>query len=49
LAVKVAVTVWAAAMVTVHWPVPVQPPPVQPVKVDVRLGAAVKVTVAPAS
>ena len=45
--VKVAVTAWAALMVTVQEPVPVQPPPLQPVKVEPVAGVAVKVTAVP--
>jgi hypothetical protein len=45
--VKVAVTAWAALMVTAQVPVPVQPPPLQPVKVDPAAGVAVKVTAVP--
>ncbi len=41
---KVAVTVCAALSVTVQVPVPVQLPPLQPVKVEPAAGAAVKVT-----
>src|SRR6267143_1963322 len=41
---KVAVTAWAALIVTLQVPVPVQPPPLQPVKVEPAAGAAVKVT-----
>jgi hypothetical protein len=44
---KVAVTVVAAFTVTTQVPVPVQPPPLQPVKVDPPVGAAVKVTAVP--
>ena len=43
----VAVTFCAALMVTVQEPVPEHPPPVQPVKVDPPLGAAVSVTLVP--
>ncbi|PYN38714.1 MAG: hypothetical protein DME01_00660, partial [Candidatus Rokuibacteriota bacterium] len=44
---KVAVTLWAALSVTEHAPVPVQPPPLQPVNVDPAAGVAVRVTAAP--
>ena len=44
---KVAVTVWAALIVTEQLPVPEQPPPLQPVKVDPAAGEAVKVTTVP--
>src|SRR5206468_10648205 len=44
---KVAVTLWAALIVTEHVPVPVQPPPLQPVKVDPAAGVAVRVTAVP--
>jgi len=44
--VKVAVTVIAAFIVTVHGPVPAQPP-LQPVKVDPLAGLAVRVTAVP--
>ena len=37
----------AALSVTVHVPVPVQPPPLQPLNVDPAAGAAVKVTAVP--
>lgn len=43
-----AVTDWAALIVTVHVPVPLQPPPDQPLKVEPDPGAAVNVTCAPA-
>src|SRR5262245_65859179 len=45
--VKVAVTDVAPITVTTHVPVPVQPPPLQPVKVDPATGAAVRVTMVP--
>src|SRR5438552_12579785 len=45
--VKVAVTVVAALRVTVQVPVPEQPPPVQPVKVEPATGVAVSVTAVP--
>src|SRR5213592_1313520 len=44
---NVAVTVVAAFNVTVHVPVPEQPPPLQPLNVDPAAGAAVKVTAVP--
>src|SRR4030095_2158949 len=44
---KVAWTVVAALSVTVHVPVPEQPPPLQPVKLEPAAGAAVKVTAVP--
>src|SRR5262247_4580445 len=44
---KVAVTDCAALIVTVQVPVPVQPPPLQPVKVEPAAGAAVRVTAVP--
>src|SRR6058998_602398 len=45
--VKVAVTVVAAETVTTHDPVPAQPPPLQPLKVEPAAGAAVSVTAVP--
>jgi len=44
---KVAVTAVLAFSVTVHVPVPLQPPPLQPAKTDPLTGAAVSVTVVP--
>lgn len=44
-AVKFAVTVWSAFIVTVHAPAPLQPPPLQPLNVEPPVGAAVRVTV----
>src|SRR5438552_2254003 len=44
---KVAVTVVAALRVTVQVPVPEQPPPLQPVKVEPAAGVAVSVTAVP--
>src|SRR5882762_4113243 len=44
---KVAVTACAALIVTMQVPVPVQPPPLQPVKVEPAAGVAVRVTAAP--
>src|SRR5206468_870570 len=44
---KVAVTVVAAPSVTRHVPVPEQPPPLQPAKVEPAAGAAVSVTAVP--
>ncbi len=46
-AVKVAVTVVAAFMVTPQVPVPEQPPPLQPLNVDPPVAAAVSVTAVP--
>jgi len=43
---KVAVTVVALVKVTLHEPVPVQPP-LQPVKTEPAAGAAVRVTAVP--
>ena len=37
----------AALIVTLHVPVPVQPPPLQPVNVEPAAGVAVKVTAVP--
>lgn len=45
--VNVAVTFVAAVIVTVHVPVPVQPPPLQPVNVEPAFGSAVSVMVVP--
>src|SRR6185503_8569787 len=45
--VNVAVTAVAALIVTVHVPVPVQPPPLQPENVDPVAGVAVKVMAVP--
>ena len=47
-AVKAAVTDMAEFTVTVHVPVPPQPPPLQPLNVEPLAGVAVSVTVAPA-
>src|SRR3989449_785364 len=44
---KVAVTVVAAETVTVQAPVPVHPPPLQPVKIEPAAGAAASVTPVP--
>ena len=44
---KVAVTVVAALRVTVQAPVPAQPPPLQPAKVEPAAGVAVRVTTVP--
>ena len=41
---KVAVTVWAAFIVRVQVPVPEQPPPFQPAKVEGEVGLAVSIT-----
>ena len=46
-AVKFAVTVWSAFITTIHAPVPLQPPPLQPVNVEPPVEAAVRVTVLP--
>ena len=46
-AVNVAVTVVSALRVTMQVPVPEQPPPLQPVKVEPAAGVAVRVTVVP--
>ena len=44
---KVAMTVVVAFKVTVQGPVPVQPPPLQPLNVEPVAGVAVSVTVVP--
>ena len=44
---KVAVTFCAAVIVTVQVPVPLHPPPLQPVKVEPPEGVAVSVTLVP--
>ena len=44
---KVAVTVVAADIVTVHEPVPEHPPPLHPVKIEPDAGVAVSVTAVP--
>jgi len=44
---KVAVTDVAALTMTEQVPVPAQPPPLQPVKIDPAAGAAVRVTTVP--
>ncbi len=46
---KVAITVWAWFIVTVQSPVPLQPPPLQPTKVESSNGSAVNVTSVPNS
>jgi len=46
---KVAVTDVSAAIVTVHVPVPVHPPPDQPANVEPASGVAVNVIVVPLS
>jgi len=48
LVVNVAVTFWAEVIVTVHAPVPEQPAPDQPAKLDPDPGVAVNVTTVPA-
>ena len=45
--VKFAVTVWSVLITTVHAPVPLQPPPLQPVNVEPPVEAAVRATVLP--
>jgi hypothetical protein len=45
---KSALTLVAALMVTVHVPVPAQPPPLHPANVEPAAGAAVSVTTVPA-
>ncbi|OIQ73948.1 hypothetical protein GALL_444120 [mine drainage metagenome] len=45
--VKVVVTFWAALMATVQLPVPEQPPPDQPAKLEPVAAAAVSVTLVP--
>src|SRR2546428_1301143 len=47
MSVNVAVTVVAALRVTVQAPGPEQPPPLQPLKVEPVVGAAVSVTAVP--
>lgn len=47
LSVNVAVTEVAEVIVTVHVPVPLQPPPLQPAKVESAAGDAVSVIVVP--
>jgi hypothetical protein len=44
VSVKLAVTDFAASIVTVHVPVPVHPEPLQPVNVEPAVGEAVNVT-----
>ena len=44
---KVAVTSWFAVRVSLHMPIPLQPPPDQPAKNDFAAGVAVSVTVVP--
>jgi hypothetical protein len=46
-ALKVAVTDCAAIIVTVQRPVPAQPPPLHPAKVDPAVGVSVRVTLVP--
>jgi len=45
--VKVAVTVVSAATVTVHDPVPLHAPPLQPPKTEPAVAVAVRVTMVP--
>ena len=45
--VKVAVTVWAAFIVTAQLPVPEQPPPAQPAKLEPVAAVALNVTLVP--
>jgi hypothetical protein len=47
VSVKLAVTVVGALRVTVQAPVPEQPPPLQPLKVEPVAGGAVSVTAVP--
>jgi hypothetical protein len=47
LAVNVAVTPCSELIVTAHVPVPLQPPPDQPLKVEPDAGVAVSVTIVP--
>jgi hypothetical protein len=47
LVVNVAVTDWAPLIVTVHVPMPEQPPPDQAAKLDPDAGVAVNVTIVP--
>lgn len=47
IALKVAVMAWSALIVTVHVPVPEQPPPDQPAKLDPDVGVAVRWTTVP--
>ena len=47
--VNVAVTTWAAFIVTTQVPVPVHPPPAQPANVEPVPAAAVNVTICPAA
>ena len=49
LSVKVAVTVFAASIVTAQLPIPEQPPPDQPANVEPAFGVAVSVTDVPLS
>jgi hypothetical protein len=44
---KVAVTLWSEFIVTLQAPVPEQPPPDQPLKVEPEAGAAVRATLTP--
>lgn len=44
---NVAVTLWSALIAITHVPVPEQPPPLQPAKLEPDEGAALSVTVVP--
>ena len=46
-ALNIAVTDCTALTLTVHAPVPAQPPPLQPVNVEPEAGVAVRVTMVP--
>ena len=47
IGVKVAVTDWLELSVTAQGPVPLQPPPDQPVKTEPNAGVAIRVTSVP--